>query len=180
MRVQETFSRVLEPSAESRYDVLTPILISREIFWPSSGLATSSCNLIFKIFPLTSCTCVVSGNLNSPSMGGVAAVGVSCNCQAPAWMRSPRIARTCLAALSTTVIVMGVVILYLSTIRQSRYSPSYAFKSQEVISGNGGRMIVKSSMACGVATLLSVGTERPDSRVYDRFCRYRSYVRRRI
>ena len=127
------------------------------------------------------CTCMVSGNLNSPSMGGgVAAVGVSCNRQAPAWMRSPRISRTCLAALSTTVIVMGVVILYLSTIRQSRYSPSYAFKSQEVISGNAGRMIVKSSMACGVATLLSGGTERPDSRVYDQFCRYGSYVRRRI
>ena len=143
-------------------------------------MATSSCNLIFKIFPLASCTWMVSGNLNSPSMGGVAAVGVSCNRQAPAWMRSPRIARTCLAALSTTVIVMGVVILYLSTIRQSRYSPSYAFKSQEVISGNAGRMIVKSSMACGVATLLSVGTERPDSRVYAQFCRYGSYVRRRI
>ena len=38
MRVQETFSRVLEPSAESRYDVPTPILISREIFFhPAPG-----------------------------------------------------------------------------------------------------------------------------------------------
>jgi hypothetical protein len=65
---------------------------------------------------------------------------------------------------------MGAVILYLSTIRQSRSSPSYTFKSQEVISGNSGRTIVKSSIACGIATLLPVDTEQSDSRVYDGFC----------
>lgn len=100
---------------------------------------------------------MVSGNSTSSCMGGVAAVSVSSNCQAPAWMRWPRIARRRLAVLSTTVIVMGAVILYLSTIRQSRSSPSYTLKSQEDMSVNSGRMIVKSSMARSFVTLLPVG-----------------------
>ena len=147
-------------------------------FWLSSGFPTASCSLIFKIFPLASCTFMVSGNSNSPGKGGIAAVCVSSSCQAPAWMRSPRIARTCLAVLSTTVIVMGAVILYLSTIRQSRSSPAYTFKSQEVISVNPGRMIVKSSMARSFLTLLPVGAEHSHSKVYDQFCRHGSFVRR--
>jgi hypothetical protein len=145
--------------------------------WLSSGFATATCSLIFKIFPLASCTFMVRGNSNSPSMGGVGKVCVSSNCQAPAWMRSPRIARTCLAVLSTTVIVTGVVILYLSTIRQSRLSPSYNFKLQEDISVNSGRMIVKSSMARGFATLLPVGAEHSHSKVYGQFWRHESFVR---
>jgi hypothetical protein len=145
----------------------------------SSGFATSSCNRIFKIFPLASFTFMVSGNSNSSCMGGVAAVSVSSNCQAPARMRWPRIARRRLAVLSTTVIVMGAVILYLSTIRQSRSSPSYTIKSQEDISVNSGRMIVKSSMARSFATLLPVRADHSDSRVYAQFCRYGAFVCRR-
>src|SRR5206468_7376346 len=94
-------------------------------------------------------------------------------------MRSPRIARTCLAVLSATVIVMGAVILYLSTIRQSRSSPSYTFKSEEVRAVNSGRIIVKSSMARSFLTLLPSGAEHSHTEVYDQFCRQGSFVRRR-
>src|SRR6266404_157864 len=87
-------------------------------------------------------------------------------------MRSPRIARTCLPVLSTMVIVRGAVILYLSTIRQSRSSPSYTLRSQEVISVNPGRMIVKSSMTHSFLTLLPVRAEHSHSKVYDQFCRH--------
>jgi hypothetical protein len=69
MRVQETFSRVLEPSAESRYDVPTPILISRIFFHPAPGrtsvltmqLGTKlECHLVIKELGFNSVTgCVL-------------------------------------------------------------------------------------------------------------------------
>jgi hypothetical protein len=52
---------------------------------------------------------------------------------------------------------MGAVILYLSTIRQSRSSPSYTFNSQAAILVNSGRMIVKSSISCGILILFPAG-----------------------
>ncbi len=49
---------------------------------------------------------------------------------------------------------MGAVILYLSTIRHSRSSPSYTFNSQSAMSVKSGRTIVKSSIPCGISTVL--------------------------
>src|SRR5438034_941940 len=70
-----------------------------------------------------------------------------------------------LALLSSTLIAMGAVILYLSTIRHSRSSPSYTFNSQAAMSVNSGRTIVKSSIPCGISTVLPVGSESSECKI---------------
>src|SRR5439155_11652688 len=60
---------------------------------------------------------------------------------------------------------MGAVILYLSTIRHSRSSPSYTFNSQAAMSVNSGRTIVKSSIPCGISTVLPVGSESSECKI---------------
>jgi hypothetical protein len=138
---------------------------SEECVERGAGFTTPSCSLIFKTFPLASRTFRVSGGSTSLSMGGVNAVGSSSNCQPAASERLPRIARTHLALLSTTLIAMGAVILYLSSICHSRSSPSYTFNSHSAVSVHSERTIVKSSIFCAISTVLAAGLESSESKI---------------
>jgi len=138
---------------------------SEESVERGSGFTTPSCSLIFKTFPLASCTYIVSGGSTSLSMGGVTAVGSSSNRQPAASERLPRIARTHLALLSTTLIAMGAVILYLSSICHSRSSPSYTFNSHSAVSAHSQRTIVKSSISCAISAVLAPGLESAEPKI---------------
>src|SRR2546427_9453782 len=59
---------------------------------------------------------------------------------------------------------MGAVLLYISTIRHSRSSPSYTFNSHSAVSVHSERTIVKSSIFCAISTVLAAGLESSESK----------------
>ena len=97
---------------------------------------------------------MVSGNSGSSPNGGFTEGVSSSNCQTVVGPRLPRSVRTHLALLSTTLIAMGAVSLYRSTIRHSRSSPPYISNLQVAISVHSERTIVKSSIPCGISAVL--------------------------